>query len=697
MNLGIILTKQLGANWHNAAENDYDTRDRIKLYEDTEKVISLLSDAKNTNPEQIEEINSLCNALIQGFELADEDKSQKLSQWIAKNTSFSKGNKFKGAYPILNRLFEEMGKVQGKPVDSNGIMTNSLNSINSQIGPFEYEKVIGCIIYSHASTRELLLMCKTSHKDRTIAMSILIDRLNSKEITPSDLRIPTVTGLIDFFGNRCCEIFTLDLREFPDVNDQDIKNISLNFLNIQNLHLKNSKLTDNSLEFFSKMTQTITLDLHFKCGLFTNFNSLEQLKKLKNFTLSGGHRVVDFSFLKKLPELVKLDLSNSSFNNTNSLKGLKVQELSLSDCWQITDFSFLENMGGLVKLDLSICYIEDITSLQNLQTLEELDLSLCTKIKDMSLLQKLSKLKSLTLVGCKVTDFSFLQGMKGLIKLNLRSSQFTQIDLLASLEHLEKLDLSLCDEERDLSPLKSLSIKTLNLSNCNKLTDLSFLQEMKELMSLNLAGCQISDMQSLNSLKGLKELDLSACKKLKNLSFLQNIKGLISLKLAGCSQITFIDKLRGLQELRQLDLSGCSSIYQITDLKSLKKLSSLDLSGCSQINETNIGLLSQLKKLTTLSLSRCEKVKSLNPLQELKGIKKLDLSQSGIKDIKALQNWKELEDLNLSSCDKITDFSCLNSLKRLIKVDISWCTQLNVHGQRINNNFNFIKDLMPLI
>src|SRR5208282_918966 len=84
---------------------------------------------------------------------------------------------------------------------------------------------------------------------------------------------------------------------------------------------------------------------------------------------------------------------------------------------------------------------------------------------------------------------------------------------LASLTSLQSLNLALCDQLSDLSPLAVLtSLQSLNLSFCKQLSDLSPLAKLTSLQWLNLSFCkQLSDLSPLANLTSLQTLDLAGC------------------------------------------------------------------------------------------------------------------------------------------------------------------------------------------
>jgi len=97
---------------------------------------------------------------------------------------------------------------------------------------------------------------------------------------------------------------------------------------------------------------------------------------------------------------------------------------------------------------------------------------------------------------------------------------------------LTSLDLSSCQQVRDLSPLASLtSLTSLNLRECEQISDLSPLASLTSLTSLDLSSCQqVRDLSPLASLTSLTSLDLSRCWQVRDLSPLAKLSNLQSLR-----------------------------------------------------------------------------------------------------------------------------------------------------------------------
>jgi Leucine-rich repeat (LRR) protein len=108
----------------------------------------------------------------------------------------------------------------------------------------------------------------------------------------------------------------------------------------------------------------------------------------------------------------------------------------------------------------------------------------------------------------------------------------TQLPLeLAWLGSLQSLDLSNCDQLSDLSPLAGLaSLHILYLIGCTQVSDISPLAGLPNLRKLSFFCCQqLSDLSPLAGLTSLQNLNLYSCPKLRHLSVLARFGPLQSL------------------------------------------------------------------------------------------------------------------------------------------------------------------------
>lgn len=207
--------------------------------------------------------------------------------------------------------------------------------------------------------------------------------------------------------------------------------------------------------------------------------------------LPGGEQMrrwINILYLKKLPDLLMLNLSNyrikPNLNVLGNLSQLKI--LSLRGV-TVTDYKTLPT-----------------ESLATLSRLEVLNLS-NTNTKDLSPLQGLTELRALDISYTAISDdyFGGLSSLKTLTQLKelfARRIIISDLTPLAQLKKLEKLDLSY-NIIRDITPLVNLSqLRELNLSHNPTL--LTFNIEVNLTTLAHLTGLDLLDLRDTNIDKG---------------------------------------------------------------------------------------------------------------------------------------------------------------------------------------------------
>ena len=115
--------------------------------------------------------------------------------------------------------------------------------------------------------------------------------------------------MINFFGNSCSKILRLDLQNFLII-DSDIEKLSVSFINLNHLLLKNAKISDDCAPYFEKMKSLTSLNLAW-CIQIKDFSVLESLITLTSLNLLGCTKIKDFSVLESLITLTSIDLRSS--------------------------------------------------------------------------------------------------------------------------------------------------------------------------------------------------------------------------------------------------------------------------------------------------------------------------------------------------------------------------------------------------
>ncbi len=227
--------------------------------------------------------------------------------------------------------------------------------------------------------------------------------------------------------------------------------------------------------------------------------------------------------------------------------------------------------NGICSLDLSNSNIADLSPLKTLP-LTHLNLTNCRNIYDLRSLKDIP-LKVLDLTGTDIADLRPLNGMR-----------------------LKELLLNGCYRIVDITPLKGMPLTRLELGDCLNIENISVLKKMK-LTRLNLSRQGNSatrfdtenqaitlDLSVLKDMP-LKELDLTGCTEITDLVFLKG-KHLTDLKLGGCDKIKDLSPLQGMP-LQHLDITDCTNITDLSRLKDMK-LSSFEFRGCIGIKDYSL-------------------------------------------------------------------------------------------------------------
>eukprot|EP00121_Abeoforma_whisleri_P013343 Awhi_evm1s12307 len=123
-------------------------------------------------------------------------------------------------------------------------------------------------------------------------------------------------------------------------------------------------------------------------------------------------------------------------------------------------------------------------------------------------------------------------------------------------------------------------------------------------------SCFISTINPLSSLVLLRTLNLSNLDKIIDLESLSLLVNLDSLNLSYCSSILDIGPLGHLSQLQNLNLAWCTDITDFSALAYLTSLQRLKLRSCLLL--TNLDFLSDLHLLKDLNISRCHRIKNFD-------------------------------------------------------------------------------------
>ncbi|KAL6343091.1 hypothetical protein AAG906_018924 [Vitis piasezkii] len=278
-----------------------------------------------------------------------------------------------------------------------------------------------------------------------------------------------------------------------------------------------------------------------------------------------------------------------------------------------------------------------------------------------------------------------------LIELNMKDSNIKQLRQRNELELEDCTSLNVVDPSiGDLKNLTTLnlssiqyldSLKTFLLGYCSNLEEFPEMKgsPMKALSCLYLGGCGIKELpSSIELLTELRCLYLSNCKNLRSLpSSICRLKSLGILSLDDCSNLdTFPEITEDMKYLGILDLRG-TGIKELPSSQNLKSLRRLDMSNCLVTLPDSIYNLRSLEDLTLRGCcSNLEKFPK-NP-EGFCSLERLDLSHCNlmVSIPSGISQLCKLRYLDISHCKMLQDIPELPSSLR--EIDAHHCTKLEM-------------------
>ncbi|XP_045501759.1 F-box/LRR-repeat protein 2 [Colias croceus] len=324
-----------------------------------------------------------------------------------------------------------------------------------------------------------------------------------------------------------------------------------------------SRVTDQSLVYIcSNLTNLESLNIQ-RCRAVTD-TGIAELQKLKN--------------LKKINisqcELISKDgIKNGiCFELNYVLEELDVNSLNLDQDGLIM---ISENLPNLKYLDISYCF-NGVTDksiqaiFKNQILLHTLKLSHCDKVSDAGL-TGMGKIDDETQDEPVMSNYNESVSHNR-IHLGSRAEEEIVRDAKRKHEVMRMCEKLSMDSFSGYSLARIKSLKELDISGCNRITDVSltYAFAFKELVNINLSRCQQITHEGIKHLvkncPSIEYINLIDCYNLKDEAVIEIVKGLYrlqQLELRGCNQLT--DKtLEGVknhcQKLKFLDVQGCRNM-----------------------------------------------------------------------------------------------------------------------------------------
>lgn len=194
------------------------------------------------------------------------------------------------------------------------------------------------------------------------------------------------------------------------------------------------------------------------------------------------------------------------------------------------------------------------------------------------------------------------------------------------------LQLKQLHKEEILQALTANSLASLSLEE-GLFFDLDFLALVPELEELHIACCFYLDdsaFQKIGSLKKLRKLTIDYTNFLTTLNFLESLPHLQVLELTRCTQLLTIQPIGMCKELTHLTLaaSGMVRIADFLPLQQLKKLEYLDLSQLLLLHDLHF--LEGLTHLKYLNVNFCVFLEDISALKNMPSLTALHVSECSL-------------------------------------------------------------------
>ena len=502
------------------------------------------------------------------------------------------------------------------------------------------------------------------------------------------------------------------------------------FPNLTSLYIGNDysgKLAPNITTMDGIENCTNLVSLIIIQGPNKNYEAMESLKKLENFTKYGGRDYENIiNSIKFCDNLKNLEIRAQKIENMKNFSELKsLETINLSGC-SIEKIEGLSNMKKLRILHLDNNNISKIEGLKGLDNLIEIKLT-SNKISKIEGLEEVKKLQYLYLDYNKISDIIPLSVNNSLIYLNLignpeidgnrsnytgeRSEALNKIgeildrggsinldaDKLALFTNHKKINLN----NNNLTTLENLDgiteLTNLILSN-NALTledekSQNILKSMTKLQLLNLDNNKITNIRGINELKELKNLYLVGKNNIVDLSQIEDIISNLNVLTVSTETLKTIQNC-DVGKITILNIQG-SGLTEIPDLSKFTNLSKVNLGSNPSI--ANFDRLSNLTSLTNLLISNNNLHGRMIDFTKLTNLVYLDLSNNtlwseDLENLKVLKNNTNLT-INLEN-NSIINATALLELNPSTKIKLKGNVNLSQESkdklkERFGNNVSF--------
>lgn len=325
-----------------------------------------------------------------------------------------------------------------------------------------------------------------------------------------------------------------------------------------------SRVTDQSLVYICNNLVNLEYLNIQRCRAVTDLGIIElhKLKKIKSLNISQCELLTKEGIEKGI-----------CAKENETLEELDISSLNLDQTGLIL---ISERLPKLRKWNLSYCFnaVTD-TSIQvifkNQSHLQILKMSHCDKVSDVGL-TGMGKVESEHQEDVPIMSNYDEAHLPTRIHLGSRAEEEIVRDARRKRDVMLMCEKLSMDSYSGYSLARLKSIKELDISGCNRITDVSltYAFHFKELINLNLSRCQQITHEGLEHLvkncTSIEYFNLIDCYNLKDEAvneIVKNLRRLKQLELRGCNQLTdrSLEAIKmHCQSLKYLDVQGCRNM-----------------------------------------------------------------------------------------------------------------------------------------
>ncbi|CAL5990766.1 leucine-rich_repeat domain-containing protein [Hexamita inflata] len=516
---------------------------------------------------------------------------------------------------------------------------------------------------------------------------------------PSISQIPVhITKLI---ASGCClqEISSVRLMNnlsYLDISNNFIKNISdLQYLqNLQYLNMTNNKiifsqplsalpqlqklfLASNMIHDFDALATNPNFNINWICpqniAQIRNFmdylgtkSTVEQATVLMNDTISKREQspYYDPIILKYAPQVINKTLviyNDQELHSISFTDLMNIETLFVFECYNL---SFERVPTKIKKFAVNMCYIENLTGLEQMKSVVELSLR-GNRISEIGVLSRMIQLQKLDMAQNNLESIRGIEKLVNLADVDLSENTITDINCLKFMKQLKSVNLSknkitLAEDLQSLTNLLTLKISYNNLKSIN------FVKHMNQLIHFDASFNQISDINVIENLVKLVDLRLHG-NKIESFGAIESLPNLKWSWYLSEQNASDSDQIR-------IVIKDClnTPLATISDNQIIKQFGFVDFCKTQQVSITNcpnISFENCPRIPIKLKINKCG-LQTITGISEMQQIVELDLGFNSIRHINELEALVNLQVLNLQNND-IYRISSLGNLKQLKSVNLT--------------------------